>query len=189
MKKTLYISFISLVVLTLNSCATAPSKHIPEHFSAKESHGLVIGTIAIKDERPRFNGYFLYYSEEGKENVNLDRMIAIQPEQIIKMKFKPDFFDEGKAVYYYAIEMAPGRHSFTMMRLFENGGQFQSNERIPIDVPFTSVSGKITYVGQLELDYRDDRRIKLIDKSERDLPTLKKKYPNIDWNRLINDKQ
>lgn len=185
--KTKYTLLIFVIVcLILNSCAVAPSKHIPEHFSANEPYGLIVGTIAIKDERPRYNGYFLHYSEENEKGISQKKMITIRTEQpFLKIKFKPDFFDEEKAVYYYAIKEPIGKYSFRTMKLFTNLGHIQSMKFVSVDVPFISVPGKITYVGQIELDY-GGQVIKLVDKSERDLPNLKEKYPNIDWKQLIN---
>ncbi len=186
--KKLFSSF--LLCLILSGCGSSPSKNIPQYFDAKEPQGLIVGTIAIKNEKPIYNRYHLHYGIKGQvDNKDQERMITINSDVTVFPKLKPDFFEGDKAVYYFAVKESVGKYAFSYFSLFYNDGYMQSTEKINVEgVSFISVPGKITYVGQIELDYRN-QVIKLVDKSERDLPNLKEKYSNIDWKQLINVEQ
>ena len=90
--------FLLLLSATfLLSCASQPSTQIPTSFDPNSSDGMVIGTIAFKNEKPIFNGYLFYYVGKDDTKISPNKMISISPEQIVAMKFNPNFYDQEKA--------------------------------------------------------------------------------------------
>lgn len=181
-RKTLFYLLFALFVIT--SCANLPSQKIPKNFNQDDNEGLVIGAFSIKNEKPIFNGYGLHYtSTDFQEKLTVNNRVWIVPEQMISMKLKPDFFDGEKGVYYFAFKKPPGNYTFQLVSLFVNGGMFTENSSIPINFPFKVEKGKITYVGEIYLDYRQ-RSVVQNFTNERDFPKLKEKFPSIDWSNL-----
>lgn len=102
-----FFSFLTITFLL--SCATQPSKEIPTRFNPNSNNGMIIGTIAFKNEKPIFNTYSFFYLGKDEEKVNNNKRINIRPEQMIKMKFNPNFYDNEKAVYFFFYYPAAGR--------------------------------------------------------------------------------
>ena len=178
-------SVIFILSLLFYSCANLPSSSMPQNFDSKDQEGYIVGAFSIHNQKPIFNAYSLYFNTIDSLGSNKIRnRIYIVPEQILKMKFHPDFFDENKAVYYFAYKRPPGFYKFNLISLFENGGMYQSEKNIPVDLPFEVKSGMITYVGEIELNYKKNKVV-LNDKKARDLPKLKEKTPTIDWDKLL----
>ena len=175
MKNKIILILISALI---NSCATLPSLKIPQSFSSTNENGMIVGSIAFKNEKPIFNGYMFYYTGNGIDKITARKMIRINPEQMVKMKFKPDFFDGEKAVYYFSIEETGGKYSFSNFRIYENGGFIQSTADIPINIDFKIEKGKVKYLGEIYFDYNQSL-IELNDETERDLKILNEKYPNL----------
>ena len=175
MRKTLMILILAILI---NSCATLPSTKIPQSFSTNNENGMIIGTIAFKNEKPIFNGYMFYYTGNGIKRETANKMIRINPEQMVKMKFKPDFYDGDKAVYFFSIQESEGQYSFSNFRIHENGGYTQSTADIPIDISFEIEKGKVKYLGEIFVDYNQSL-IELNNESKRDLYKLQDKFPNL----------
>lgn len=177
-----YTSFI--IIPTLGSCANLPSNDIPQTFDQNDSQGLVIGAFAIKNEKPIFNGYGLYHtSADFSEKPTVANRVWFVPEQMVKMKLKPDFFEGEKGVYYFAFKKNPGNYTFNLLNMFENGGMYSANSYLKFDIPFKAEQGKITYVGEIYLDFRG-KSVTREYKGNRDLSNLKVKFPNLNWNQL-----
>ncbi len=177
--------YLLTLLITFNSCATLPSNEIPKNFSSNETEGLIIGSLAIENEKPIFNGYYLHYLGDGMKKISVENMIHFSPAQFSKMEFKPDFFDDNKAVYYFALKKPAGKYSFTTLRLFRNGPSqaWQSTQSLTFNFPIEVTPGQITYLGQIELIYKQNS-LKLVNKLDRDLPKLKTMFPDIDWNLI-----
>ena len=172
------ILFIILIATLINSCATLPSLKIPQSFSSTNENGMIVGSIAFKNEKPIFNGYMFYYTGNGIEKITARKMIRINPAQMVKMKFKPDFFDGEKAVYYFSIQEPEGEYSFSNFRIHENGGYSQSTADISINIDFKIEKGKVKYLGEIYVDYNQSL-IELNNEKARDLKNLNEKYPNL----------
>ena len=175
MRKTILILTLGILI---NACATLPSTKIPQSFNPNNNSGMIIGSIAFKNEKPIFNGYMFYYTGKGIERITANKMVRINPEQMAKMKFKPDFHDGNKAVYYFSIQEPEGEYSFSNFRIHENGGFVQSTGDIPIDIKFKIERGKVKYIGEIYVDYNQSL-IELNDERNRDLIKLKEKFPNL----------
>lgn len=139
---------------------------------------MIVGSIAFKNEKPIFNGYMFYYTGDGIEKISVRKMVRINPEQMVKMKFKPDFFDGEKAVYYFSIQEPEGSYEFSNFRIHENGGYIQSTTDTPIDIEFQIEKGKVKYIGEIYVDYNQSF-IGLNDETERDSKKLSEKFPNL----------
>jgi len=175
MRKIILILTLGILI---NACATLPSTKIPQTFSPNNESGMIIGSIAFKNEKPIFNGYMFYYTGNGIKKITANKMVRINPEQMVKMKFKPDFYDGDKAVYYFSIQESEGQYSFSNFRIHENGGFVQSTGDIPIDIEFKIEKGKVKYLGEIYVDYNQSL-IELNDEKSRDLMKLKEKFPNL----------
>lgn len=66
MKKS-FLLFIYAIILT--GCASNPSKLAPTTFNLNSSNGLMIGTITIIDEKPRFNSYDFFYRPINEKKI------------------------------------------------------------------------------------------------------------------------
>ncbi|UFH35653.1 hypothetical protein [Flavobacterium acetivorans] len=178
MKKLLFkISGISTLLLFI-SCANLPSNNINQNFTPSNDEGMIIGALSFKNEKPIFNGYSLFYTGENITDLKIKNRIYITPEQMVKMKFKPDFFDNEKAVYYFSITEKEGQYSFSSFSTFMNGGYIQKHGSVPINIPFKIEKNKVLYIGEVYVDYNKNKII-LVDKKDRDIPRLKTKYPNL----------
>ena len=172
------IYILILIGIFLSSCATLPSLKIPQSFSSSNENGMIVGSIAFKNEEPIFNGYTFYYTGNGIDKITAQKIVSITPEQMTKMKFKPDFYDREKAVYYFSIEEPEGNYEFSNFRIFKNGGYIQSSSDIPINIEFEIEKGKVKYLGEIYVDYNQSF-IGLNDESERDFRKLGEKFPNL----------
>ncbi len=178
-----FIVYFGLIILLAISCVTAnlPSKLIPKQNKLVNENGMIIGSISFetKDVKicNRYNFYFENlkgYAWENKKN----NFIQIIPSQTIHMDFKPDFFDEDRAVYYFKIEKPAGRYRFyamKTMREFYDRVEYQTKD---IDIPITIEKGKVKYFGELTVNRYND--IRASTKAARDLPKLKKMFPNLE---------
>ncbi|MGB1000199.1 MAG: hypothetical protein ACPG4W_08165 [Flavobacteriales bacterium] len=175
MRKIILILTIGILI---NGCATLPSTKIPQSFNSTDNSGMIIGSIAFKNEKPIFNGYTFYYTGNGIEKISAKKAVRIIPEQMVKMKFKPDFYDGDKAVYYFSIQEPEGEYSFSNFQIFNNGGFIQSTRDIPINIEFIIEKGKVKYLREIYVDYNQSL-IELNDEKNRDLMKLKEKFPNL----------
>ncbi|WP_321372849.1 hypothetical protein [uncultured Draconibacterium sp.] len=169
---------IILLGLLINSCATLPSLKIPQSFNPNDSEGVIIGAIAFKNEKPIFHGYSFYYTGNGITKINENNMVRIVPESTVKMKFKPDFFDGDKAVYYFSIQEPEGQYAFSNFKIFDQGIYVSSTKNIPMDIKFNIEKGKVKYLGEIYVDYNQSL-IKLNNEKERDIKKMNEQFPNL----------
>lgn len=172
------IIFVIMSIILLNGCATLPSKKIPKNYEPINSNGLVIGAIAFdKNAKKIYNGYSFYYSKiEGEEYDNPKKnKIKINPEQTLFVEFKPDFFDDNKAVYYFSIDREDGDYEFYAISLFENNVSYSQSQLIKVRIPFSIKKGKIKYLGEIYLN--ENNGLKFTNKADRDFPWLNELFP------------
>jgi len=175
MKKILSLFLITLL---FTSCATTTATKIPQYFESS-TQGMIVGTFAIENEKPIFNQYFYHYQAEGEKKFRQRRMLTIRPEQIVRMKFHPDFTENNKAIYFFSITELEGKYAFTLLRLHKNGGFIQETKKIPLqNLDFTIEKGKIKYLGEIYFNYRKGILF-LSDQKERDLPLFKARFPEL----------
>jgi len=172
-----FFVLIAIFLVTL-SCATLPSNNIPHEIDTYSSDGMIVGTMSFKNEKPIFNGYLYFYTGENIDRFYGQKAVRVNPAQTIKMKFRPDFFDQEKAVYFFSIKERYGKYQFSIFRLFSNTSYSNSLLDIPIEIDFNIEKGKVKYFGELYFDYRN-RTLTFSDQSSRDIPLLQSKYPHL----------
>lgn len=172
------LSSLLLIGMVFYSCGTLPSISIPKSYTSKSQKGVIVGSIAFKNEKPIFNGYIFYYTGKGFENITASKIVRIDPEQAFKMKFKPDFFDGDKAVYLFSIQEPEGDYNFATMRIVNMGVATHSTVDIPIDISFNIEKGKVKYLGELYFDLNQSG-IQFSDERVRDLNKLNEKFPDL----------
>ena len=123
MQNSKKIFLFLIILIALQSCASLPSKSIPKSYTPSKNIGMAIGAISITNKKPIRNGY--YFNFKKKDDPSKKFKITIKPEQMVAMKFKPDFFEDGNAVYYFSINSEPGTYVLEDLALFENGGLYQ----------------------------------------------------------------
>ncbi|WP_333661734.1 hypothetical protein [Chishuiella changwenlii] len=175
MKQFLYCLCICLFA---SSCATLPSKNIPQELDLNTNDGMIVGTLSFKNQKPIFNSYLYFYTGNDIDRFYGQKSVRINPEQTIKMKFKPDFFDQEKAVYYFSIKEKEGKYQFTFLRVSSQTSYKHTLLDIPINIDFNLEKGKVKYFGEIYFDY-SNKNIILSDQSLRDLPLLKNKFPKL----------
>ncbi|WP_316632989.1 hypothetical protein [uncultured Flavobacterium sp.] len=179
--KNNFMKILALILLTLNSCSVAnlPSKDIPKTLNLENDNGISIGAIAFNKAGSSIdNSYYFFYSNITNLDSPKENNIKIVPSQTVYMHFKPDFFDGEKAVYYFKIEKPKGKYKFYAIRTTRETVQNFTIQTDTINIPFEIEKGKIKYIG--EIYFKKDRKVELIDKSERDLDTLKVKFPSLE---------
>ena len=177
MKKIISIFILSFL---LKSCATLPSKNIPQNYKEKNVNGLIVGAISFdKKAKKIYNSYTFYYSKIGGNEYDNPKKnkIKINPEQTFWINFKPDFFDEDKAVYYFSVDREDGNYEFYAISLFENNVSFSQSYLMRIKIPFSIKKGKVSYLGEIYLD--KESKLEFLNKSERDLIKLNQLYPTL----------
>jgi hypothetical protein len=175
--------FAGILILLFSSCyvANLPSKEIPQENKLQNGNGMIIGAISFETRSGKdiFNSYTFYYSNKKGfdwENPKKNN-IRIKPSQTVGMKFKPDFFDNERAVYYFKIEKPQGNYIFYAYRRMREGVSQATYLTKEIEIPFSIEKGKIKYFGELTVNRFDD--VRSVTKSERDLPKLKEMFPNL----------
>ncbi len=169
-----------LLSLIFNACATLPSKTIPINYNENNNNGLVIGAITFdKKAKKIYNSYSFYYSKIGGKEYDTPKKnkIKINPAQTYWMMFKPDFFDNNKAVYYFSVDREDGDYEFYAISLFENNVSYSQSQVMRIKIPFSIKKGKVNYIGEIYLD--KDNNIEFSNKSERDLSKLNLLFPTL----------
>jgi len=167
-----------ILALILSSCAQTPKLSMPEDFDPNGEDGLIALSIAIKNEKPIFNGYHFYYIGDGIEEKTYKKRLVVIPAQVVKMKFRADLIDGNKAVHMFYIKEPEGNYQFIELGIFSNSGFVNSRNNIPMEINFSTEKGKAKYLGEIYLDYRE-RILELSDERERDLKLIKQEYPDL----------
>ena len=172
--KKIFLSLI--VIISIQSCASLPSKSIPKSYTPSKDIGMAVGAISFTNKKPIRNGY--YFNFKKKDDPSMKFQITIKPEQMIAMKFKPDFFEDGNAVYYFSTSAEPGIYVLEDLALFENGGLYRYTEKINGDISIKIEESKITYCGEIHYDTRQEK-LTFSDRWERDSKNMNQLFPNL----------
>lgn len=162
-----------LVALFLAGCANfnVPSDYSLAH---KNDKGLIVMSLAhslssvIVDYRP---------VENGKQGDGAFMTGNMQD---------PMDWDHPKGRLVVA-ELPAGKYELYQWR--SEGINVTYTSKI-FSIPFTVVGGKATYIGNLFVNIDESTsiyKLEVADKSERDLPLLIRKYPNIKGSDIIKD--
>jgi len=185
-------SYLLLPLLALFIGCGSTSDKAPETFTASPEKGLAIGTITFESKAPKNDIYRFFYepTSDDKKFVkkNSGKIMIKARNEKNNRGFSGDFA-EGQS-YVFVIEREPGKYAFnqhTVLNRIGSMGQVSYSKKYA--VPFEIKKGEVTYLG--ELSYNDlsepgSPRIVVYDRYDRDLTELKKKYPNIDWNKATD---
>lgn len=187
--KTYYI-LLPLLALFIG-CGSASDK-APETFTASSEKGLAVATITFESTAPKNDIYRFFYeptSDDKKFVKKNSGKIMIKARNAKNNRGFSGDFAEGQS-YVVVIEREPGKYAFNQHTVLNHiGSMGQVSYSKKYEIPFEIKKGEITYLG--ELSYNDlsepgSPRIVVYDRYDRDLNELKKKYPNIDWTKAID---
>lgn len=171
----------------MSACASNPSKLAPTNFNQNSSNGLMIGTITIIDEKPRYNSYDFFYRPI---NVKKGHRINIRPNSGgLKKSFEPDYIDGNKMTFQFALEHPQGKYEFWSFSLFSNLGYIQDTFRPKenFSIPIELKKGTITYIGNIVFYPQGNDngyQIEWTNNSENDIAKFREKYPNYNWSNM-----
>lgn len=187
--RTSYI--LLLFILVFIGCGSASDK-TPETFTATSEKGLAVGTITFESPMPKNDIYrFFYEATSGDKQfkkANKGKIVIKARNGENQSGFNGDF--NNKQTYLFIIEREPGVYAFNQYSYLDHiGPSGMVNASKLFSIPFDIKKGEITYMG--ELSYNDlaepgSPRLVVYDRFDRDLAEFKKKYPNIDWNVILN---
>ncbi|TQV82135.1 hypothetical protein [Denitrobaculum tricleocarpae] len=181
-----------LIGFVLSGCATK-SVDTSFAFTPETETGLVVGSASsdVKDES-WYDGlvkfYYIKTDEIGKLGTkNAGFIYALPPTLPLGAPGDSEFSDSDGSVFAIALE--PGDYILSRWEI-EVGAYAIIYPVDPAPLPFTVEKGKATYVGNLHMFFRtarniigltsiNDGRPAISDRSERDLPLLLERYPNL----------
>lgn len=180
-----------IAALLLSGCA-AKSVEQEFTFSPEAETGLIIGSATSSKEYSNFDTttYFRYAKADGLGTLDLSTAGFIQPRRrsfMLGPRSDSEFQDADGSLF--ALSFAPGDYVFETWEVLNGNNGVIS----PIDrnsVTFTVRKGEAIYIGNLHMNLRKGQNVfgisiiagarpEILDKSERDIPMLLKRYPNL----------
>lgn len=176
----------------LSGCATK-SVGTDFAFTPESETGLIIGSAsADKKDESWYDGlvkfYYIKKSEVGKFGTKHAGFIyAVPPSLPLGAPGPSEFADSEGSVF--AIALAPGDYILHRWEI-EVGAYAIIYPVEPPPLPFTVEKGQATYVGNLHMFFQTGRNVigltsiadgrpVITDRSDRDIPLLLERYPNI----------
>lgn len=189
------VSLIVLIIVVIQSCATSAMPSEPLRFRKETAlNGLMIGSITFPKEKAKHNGYYFSVISKDADPKKAKRNfteIAINPEQIVRMKHKGEL--DGGLTYLFIIEKPEGSYEISGIRLADVMAYGSSSFSVKgFSIPFDVKKGEITYVGNLFFDEEMNNGHKIIELSnnfDKDIQGLKKVQPMTDWRMVIDKKE
>lgn len=185
--------FILLTPLAF-SCVTVKQSKVPKEtiFNSKNTNGLVIGTITFvhpKKQSPYTNYKFhLTYENANIEEVKNNSTYFSVNVNLFNGRFNGEL-NENKT-FPFVLEQKPGKYNFDGFWFFWNGGMItkEITNPTPFSLPFTVEQSKITYIGNIIINVNNNYNpyIEINDQLSNTINYFKIKYPNIDWNLVVN---
>lgn len=177
--------------LLLTGCA---AKSVEQNFafSPEAETGLVIGSATSSKKYSHFDTttYFRYAKAGGLGALDLKTAGFIQPRRrsfTLGPRADSEFQDADGSLF--ALSLAPGDYVFETWEVLNgNNGVISPTERNSI--PFTVRKGQAVYIGNLHMHLGRgknifgvtiiaDARPEITDQSQRDIPMLLQRYPNL----------
>jgi hypothetical protein len=173
-----------VVMILLIGCAATPE--LPEKImqaDLNQNLGFMIGSFSRNKSAEQFNGYSFYFRDLDNKK---SKRIYMAPEAVYKIKFKDDFSNNKVGGALFGFVLPEGNYEFYNFNLFNQGGIYQSDTSAKHDfsIPFTINSNKINYVGEIKFSATPSI-FSMSNQKDRDLPLFKKKFPDLDWNKLV----
>lgn len=183
---------IVIAGLLLSGCATK-SVGTDFAFTPETETGLIIGSASSeKKGESWYDGivkfYYVKTSDAGKlGNRNAGFIYAVPPSLPLGAPGPSEFSDSDGSVF--AIALQPGEYIFNNWEI-EVGSNIIIYPIEPKPLTFTVHKGRATYVGNLHMFFATGRNIigfptiadgrpAITDRSDRDIPLLLSRYPNL----------
>lgn len=181
-----------LIAIALSGCATK-SVDTSFAFTPETETGLIVGSAsADKKDESWYDGlvkfYYIKTDEVGKLGTkNAGFIYALPPTLPLGTPGDSEFSDSDGSVFAIAVE--PGEYILHRWEI-EVGAYAIIYPVDPAPLPFTVEKGQATYVGNLHMSFQTARNIigltsiadgrpAISDRSERDIPMLLNRYPNL----------
>lgn len=159
-----------LPLVTLAACANVSSDF---KFDPSKPEGLVIGSISYESGLGRF--FLVATSGTTAKPVEFAFGCALVP--CLQPSDDPRFSRAEVPAQRgggFAVVVPEGSYRISSWRVAR--GYMMSRSAKPIDIEFTVVRGRASYIGNLHFD-ADWENVTLRDKADRDLPLLRNEYP------------
>jgi hypothetical protein len=184
--------YVSVICSTIacsvpNVVTQLPSEHSSQ-YSLKENdyRGIVIGSIAIKLEKPIHESYVFFFknmqskssSEKYEEVISIGRKTKLLSDKLI-----PDKIDGDYAIYHFVLKREPNQYFFHQLRLADNVGTGIGIKDIKLNFPFEVFANEITYIGRLVFEGKESK-ISLQNNYGQDLEYIKELNRKIDWDKI-----
>lgn len=176
MKKNKHLLLLIVATTFLLNCSR-PSALMKTDMSVFANEGMIAGSFSLENRKTIAPSYKLNYVQiESESNSG---MFANKLEENSKTNFlynrgqvdfgimNGDFKEGDKNVYLFNIVNKSGKYKFYEIEAFLNTGAMQSTSKLPIDIKFEIVRGKINYLGEINYNVKQ-AYVKLLDQIERD---------------------
>ncbi|WP_264519681.1 hypothetical protein [Flavobacterium sp. N1994] len=169
-------------------CAPLPSTTLKTEMSSFKKEGMIAATLSLEDKR-MMSEYTLKYEQingTGSKSLFVDQLNLKKNDFVynngqVKFGYSAGDFKEGnKDVYLFNIIKPAGKYRIYELDIFHNSGSQlnQYNYKVPLDITFEIVEGKISYLGEINI-FIKDKITKLINSIERDRVKFREINPNI----------
>lgn len=177
-------TLLCLLFILLTGCAVS---NVDRDFSLENNpdQGVVIASVSF-DRAGSRNFQAMFYLDEGIPGAPVPaRRLEALPEHVtirIGSQFKDSY---GQVL---AISLPAGRHTISSWRLVRSAGYILSPSQKMAPLEFHVEAGKVQYIGNLHLNLAEGKNMlgfrivtdaspEIRDRQDRDLPIIKKKYP------------
>jgi hypothetical protein len=178
---------VGLIVL-LAGCATQPDQLRAEKLATiPPENGLLVMTYARPSAKERFTMESVYFRKVGGKKAG---SIGISVLPFLPLTF--DFEGPDSCGSLFVASLPAGDYEFYDFFVQQTvlGGAISSGPNAYFSTPFKVVAGKVCYLGELKafrvagpralgMPGQDSIRFELSDQAKRDIPLLKRKYPDV----------
>lgn len=205
MKKIQQFSILLLTIFTLSACVqTTVISQLPPNLtkqSTNNSTGLLIGSMSANESDDLYTSYF--YNFRSLENLDKDYQLKLRYYDSIsrvlygKTILDEDFKSTESTGKLYAIPLPEGKYEFYKIGTVRADGMTESvwSNATPFSRRFNIKSGEITYFGDVHFRTTKGKNIfgmsvysspdiQIENSKQRDIPLLKNKYPDLNWNKI-----
>ncbi|RTY83117.1 hypothetical protein EKL97_02970 [Flavobacterium sp. LS1P28] len=179
---------LSILIITniLFSCST-PSASMKSEMNTFSKEGMITGSFSLENRKtisPVYKINYVQIESETSTNMFADKLnekktnFLYNPGQITFGSTNGDFTEDDKNVYLFNIVKTAGKYRIYEIEAFLNTGYMQSTKKIPVDIKFEIMAGKIKYLGEINYNVKENI-IKIIDNIERDRLKFQEINPNI----------
>jgi len=177
-------ALLCLLAILLTGCAVS---NVDRDFSFENNpeQGIVIASVSF-DRAGSRNFQAMFYLDEGITGASVpSRRLEALPERVT-IRMGSQFKDSYGQVL--AISLPAGRHVISSWRLVRSAGYIVSPSGKMPPLEFQVEAGKVQYIGNLHLNLAEANNVfgfrivadaspEIRDSQDRDLPIIRKKYP------------